>query len=451
VSGSETVSFTDDDRGQGLQNGVEYTYRIVAVYPNGAESKASNEITSSLVSGAPIMRNVSVVDTDETNGEIFIAWQKPNLDTIPHALGPYQYIIYRATGTGGTNYEEIDRIFTTDLNDTTYFDRQINTHATGYIYRVELWNNDPTNEFLIGDPSYASSLYLSATPANRRVTLSLARNVPWINTRYDIFRWNDVTSTFDSIANTNQLSYIDLNLENEQEYRYLVRSTGEYMAEGMPKNLINYSQEQSVTPEDIQPPCPPLLNVESYCDDMYNLITWRVDDPECFGDIAGYKLYYRRTREGAFNLMETINDPNIFTYTHYNVMSGCYAISAFNTKDIEGEMSEIVCVDICDFYEIPNVFTPNGDGINDILIARTSSAVEKVDFKIYNRTGLLIFSTENPRIEWDGTYNGRVVSPGIYFYQCDVYENRITGLEVFHLSGFVYVITEQGATNERRD
>jgi gliding motility-associated-like protein len=71
--------------------------------------------------------------------------------------------------------------------------------------------------------------------------------------------------------------------------------------------------------------------------------------------------------------------------------------------------------------------------------------VERVDFKLFNRNGLLIFSTDKPKIDWDGTYKGRVVSPGVYFYQCDVFERRISGLEQFHLSGFVHVITVEGA------
>jgi hypothetical protein len=68
--------------------------------------------------------------------------------------------------------------------------------------------------------------------------------------------------------------------------------------------------------------------------------------------------------------------------------------------------------------------------------------VEKINFRLFNRNGLELFKTENPRIEWDGTYKGKIVSPGVYFYQCDVYERRISGLELFHLSGFVHVITE---------
>ena len=111
----------------------------------------------------------------------------------------------------------------------------------------------------------------------------------------------------------------------------------------------------------------------------------------------------------------------------------------------ESEKSVMVCIDSCNFYEIPNVFTPNGDGINDYLIAKTSGLVEKVDFKLFNRNGLLLFTTDKPRLEWDGTYKGNIVSPGVYFYQCDVYEKRISGIEVFHLSGFVHVITEKNA------
>ena len=108
----------------------------------------------------------------------------------------------------------------------------------------------------------------------------------------------------------------------------------------------------------------------------------------------------------------------------------------------------MVCIDSCDFYEIPNVFTPNGDRINDRLIAKTSGLVEKVDFKLFNRNGLLIFQTEDPRINWDGYYNGRLVSPGVYYYSCDVFEQRISGLEQFHLSGFVHVITEKNNKEE---
>ncbi len=142
--------------------------------------------------------------------------------------------------------------------------------------------------------------------------------------------------------------------------------------------------------------------------------------------------------------MLTINDKNVFTYKHFpgETVSGCYAVSAFDSVGNESSQSPMICVDSCNFYEIPNVFTPNGDNINDRLVAKTTGLVEKIEFKLFNRNGLMLFRTENPKIEWDGTYKGRIVSPGVYFYECDVFENRISGLHQFHLSGFVHVITE---------
>ncbi|MCJ7447787.1 MAG: gliding motility-associated C-terminal domain-containing protein [Bacteroidales bacterium] len=447
IAGSSTVSYTDTDNGQGLQYGKEYTYRIVAVYPNGTESKSSNEITSTLVSGVPVIRNVSVRNTDVVNGSIYLAWEKPDkLDTIP-ATGPYEYLIYRAQGISGTNYSQIKSIPTTTLNDTVFIDTLINTQSFGYIYKIELWNRTPGNEFLIGEPGFASSLFLVVDPGDRKARFVINRNVPWINTRYDFFRLNDVTMKFDSIGTTNQLAFTDYGLINGEEYCYYVRSAGGYLSEDMPKNLINFSQITCTTPVDNEPPCPPDINVTSQCDSLYNNVTWTVSDSECFEDVAGYKIYYKMTFDETLSLLTTINDKNIFSYRHYpgDIISGCYAISAFDLQNNEGEKSVMVCVDSCNFYEIPNVFTPNGDDINDRLIAKTSGLVEKIDFKLFNRNGLMIFSTSEPRINWDGTYKGRIVSPGVYFYQCDVFERRITGLEQFHLSGFVHVITVQGA------
>jgi gliding motility-associated-like protein len=447
ITGSTTTSFSDSDNGQGLQYGTEYTYRIVAVYPNGTESKASNEITSALVSGVPVIRNVSVRNTDTNNGSIFISWKKPSqLDTIP-ANGPFEYLIYRATGTGGTDYTQIKSIITADLNDTILVDTLINTMTTGYVYRLELWNNEAGNRFLIGEPAYASSLFLTATPGDRKARIALARNVPWINTRYDIFRLNEATMKYDSVGSTNQLNYTDQDLENGSEYCYLVRSFGGYLADDMPKDLLNLSEKQCVIPVDNEPPCPPVINVTSQCDSLYNTVRWSITDPACLSDIAGYRIYYKQTTEENLALITEINDPNVFSYKHSpgDVISGCYAVSTFDLKGNEGEKSVMICIDSCNFYEIPNVFTPNGDDINDRLLAKTSGLVEKVDFKLFNRTGLLIFSTEVPRLEWDGTYKGKIVSPGVYFYQCDVYENRLSGTEVFHLSGFVHVITELNA------
>lgn len=454
TEGYETVSFTDTNGGEGLLHGNEYTYRIVAVYKNGTESKASNEITSTLVSGLPVITNVSIRNTDDENGSIYVAWEKPDkLDTIPGAVGPYEYLIYRAQGIFSDEYSYIYSIPTVDLNDTVFIDTLINTQSYGYIYKIELWNRTAGSEFIIGEPGVASSLFLEVNPGDRKARFTINRNVPWINTAYDLFRYNNATMTYDSVGTTNQLTYIDYGLENGQDYCYYIRSTGGYLTDGMPKGLVNFSEITCVTPVDNEAPCPPVINVTSQCDSLYNTVTWTIDDPQCFEDVAGYIVYYKMKYEEELMPVETINDKNIFLYRHYpgEILSGCYAVSAFDQLGNESDKSVMICIDSCDFYEIPNVFTPNNDGYNDILLAKTSALVERVDFKLFNRNGLLLFSTEEPRLNWDGSYKGNIVSPGVYFYQCDVFEWRITGLEQFHLSGFIHVITEEDAEIRPRE
>jgi gliding motility-associated-like protein len=450
ISGSSSVSFVDTDNGQGLLFGREYTYRIVAVYPNGTESKASNEVISTLVSGLPVIRNVSVRNTDLANGSIYLAWKKPDrLDTIP-ANGPYEYLIYRAEGITGTNYQVIKTLPTVNLNDTVFIDSLINTQAKAYIYKIELYNNSTGSRFLIGDPSFASSLFLEVLPGDRKAKITLKRNVPWINSNYDIFRLNETTMKYDSVGTSNLLSYTDTGLENGKQYCYYIRSVGAYPSPGLPKNLINFSEKACTTPVDNEPPCVPDLTVSSQCDSLYNMLRWKISDPACFSDIEGYKIFYKLTTEEKLALLTTIDNKNVFSYLHSpgDIIAGCYAISAYDVNGNESPMSVMICVDSCKFYEIPNVFTPNGDTFNDRLVAKSSGLVEKVDFKLFNRNGLLLFQTDEPKINWDGIYKGKIVSPGVYFYQCDVWERRISGLELFHVSGFVHVITEKGATNK---
>lgn len=443
VNGFNSVSFLDtDDR---LEAGTEYAYRIVAVYPNGTESKPSNETVTALITGVPLITNVSVRNTHPVNGSLTLAWQKPRLlDTIP-ASGPYEYLIYRAEGVAGTSWQLIHTLPTADLNDTVYVDTLINTLDRGWVYRVELYNNAPGNRFLIGDPGIASSLFLTALPGDRKMRFQLTRNVPWINTSYDFYRFNG--SEWQLVGSTNQLNFTDLNLVNGTEYCYYVISRGSYQGDGTPKNLINYSQRTCAVPVDNEPPCTPDLTVSSQCDSLYNTVRWSVDDPLCSEDIAGYRLYYKQTTGEELSLLTTFNDREILKYIHSlpDYVAGCYAVSSFDVNGNESPLSEMICVDSCNFYEIPNVFTPNGDDVNDFLLAKTSVLVEKVEFRLFNRAGVLIFSTTEPRLNWDGTYKGKIVPSGVYYYDCEVFENRVSGLEQFHLSGFIHVITEKGA------
>ncbi len=68
---------------------------------------------------------------------------------------------------------------------------------------------------------------------------------------------------------------------------------------------------------------------------------------------------------------------------------------------------------------VPNAFTPNGDGENDLVYLRTINAT-KINFRIYNRWGEEVFRTESLKEGWDGTYKGVKQTPQTFVYMAEV-------------------------------
>lgn len=77
---------------------------------------------------------------------------------------------------------------------------------------------------------------------------------------------------------------------------------------------------------------------------------------------------------------------------------------------------------ICDYpyVFVPNTFSPNGDGLNDVLYVR-GEWVERLHFAIYDRWGEKVFETENPEEGWDGTYRGKPCEQGVYVYYAEIW------------------------------
>lgn len=92
----------------------------------------------------------------------------------------------------------------------------------------------------------------------------------------------------------------------------------------------------------------------------------------------------------------------------------------------------------CDaLIEMPNVFTPNNDGINDYFDPIIVENVGRATIIIFNRWGQMLYETTDLRIGWDGTSNGSICSDGVYFWVVNYYD--LTGAEG-DLSGFVTLI-----------
>ncbi|MFO7657771.1 MAG: gliding motility-associated C-terminal domain-containing protein [Bacteroidales bacterium] len=451
VAGRNVTSFEDGNDAEGLLQGIEYCYLVTALFADGAESFAPQPVCASLIPGLPALTNVSVTEDDTENGEIFVSWARPvDLDTIA-APGPYVVKIYRS-GSIDIVPQPIDSFFTGTLADTTYFDKQINTLKYPYVYSVKIFNNTPGNRFEIGEGSteVASSLYIAIEPGDNRLKLNFMKKVPWVNTQYNVYKQNPLTLGFDSIGSTSNSFYIDSLLANGTEYCYRVISKGWRPFDSLIFFNSNVSHINCGTPQDITPPCPPVLSVQALCDSSTNILTWTNPDNYCSDDVLRYQIYYAMMLNVPFDSLTSTFRAIDTVYSHVipdNLqLAGCYYVVAFDSVENQSPPSNIVCLDECYLYDLPNVFTPNSDDINSYFMAyNRNNAVKKIDLKIFNRWGQLVYKNTDPNFRWDGKIlsSDKIVTPGIYYYLCDVEEPRLTGIYIRNLTGFVYVFTNE--------
>ena len=93
-------------------------------------------------------------------------------------------------------------------------------------------------------------------------------------------------------------------------------------------------------------------------------------------------------------------------------------VAASSKLQCSGFGNTVVCfVTICDENDVwlPNMFTPNGDGSNDVFKAE-SNFVDDFEMIVYNRWGEQIFISNNIETGWNGTYKGQELEPDVYGY-----------------------------------
>ena len=97
---------------------------------------------------------------------------------------------------------------------------------------------------------------------------------------------------------------------------------------------------------------------------------------------------------------------------------------------------ESIAIDsVGDELEIPNVFTPNGDQVNDYFEV-TTDGINVYEFSVFTRTGTRIYHSLSPRIFWDGnSLDGKELKDGIYYYVIEEQE----GTSPFDTAGFMYL------------
>lgn len=439
------TSFVDDGTTIPIYHANDYCYRVVAIFPDDAESYVSDEVCTHIALDAPLVINTDVLTTDSVYGTIKVRWIRPFEVDSQAFPPPYYYNLYRKSRFDG-NFVQINGNPMVATSDTIEFlDHDLNTLEKDYTYYVTFCNTDT----IIENSDQSTSIYLQGVPSDRRVNLSWHVQQPWNNVDYVVFRYNG--HQWDSIGTTTGTNFTDVGLENGQTYCYFVQARGFYWLPDTIGPLWNKSQSCCVSPLDDTPPEMPELTISTDCISV--IYKWRFSSDTAESDARYYYFYYKPTMDGTFVCIDSLQSdgnncfpsPCEYSLPNDGVIVGCFAMTVADSNRNVTPMSDTTCFDIfnCLDYHFPNVFTPNGDGVNDLFTPfMPYSGVVKVDMQIFNRWGRRVFKTEDPDVKWDGTsmeLNG-VCADGVYFYSCEVYVNTLSGMHSYPLHGSITLI-----------
>ncbi|MBC8265823.1 MAG: gliding motility-associated C-terminal domain-containing protein [Flavobacteriales bacterium] len=424
VIGLNNTTFVDDNNGNGLGEGVNYCYRIVTKFLDGAESIVSEEACAELLNFSPLITNVSVHHPDSINA-IYIAWSKPK--DISFSSNAY-YELSRSDD--GQNF---NLIYTSSgINDTIYFDGGITANSKQYFYKIQLLDGT-----LVGE-STSSSQWLTLNPQDNAIAINIESTSPWQDTAFVIFRKNPNAVVFDSIATIIDNFYLDDGLKNGETYCYFVKAIGRYSGTKTISPLINLSNNSCAFPTDSTPPCPPEISIVEDCKNS-QLHFYLESDSICLEDTEIYTIYLLSGNDKKFI---TTMDSSYYFYENLNSLAGCYVVTATDSFGNESIISNQICVENCPEYELPNVFSPNADNVNDLFVPIKNKHIESVDMKIFNRWGKMVFETTDAEINWNGQKRGKKsdCSEGVYFYVCTINELKLNGIISSQIRGTVSLI-----------
>ncbi len=458
TQGPNNNTFFDDNQGKGISPLVRYCYIITAFYPPRneqgtivfgipVEGYASEEVCDMYLRTKPIIIKASVQTTDKLIGKNEIAWIEPNiLDTVEYPA-PYRMELQRSSKANGPyqvissfNYPNFGAVKPEAVNDSL-----LNTTDSTYHYKV-LFLVANTNR-KIEESVFAATPRLAVTNTNRSVILKWTANVPWENKQTKIFKKN-TSNGFDSIGFTTNSQFTDTGLVNGSTYCYVIQTIGNYNPLEYPPLLFNFSQEICGTPVDTIRPCPPLLSIDTPCNKFNTFkvgLNW-IYPSNCEQDLAGFKVYWKKNQKENWVLLASLpKTANSYSDEREQLkftIAGCYAVSALDTFGNESFLTNQRCIDNCPFYALPNVFTPNGDERNDLLVPFPYRFIDRVNVSILNRWGQIIYKTDNLNINWNGKVDntGEECPEGVYFYIIEVFESYLEGTKKRDLKGTVTLI-----------
>jgi gliding motility-associated-like protein len=118
--------------------------------------------------------------------------------------------------------------------------------------------------------------------------------------------------------------------------------------------------------------------------------------------------YYNWTSDNT-----SLSETNILSLSP--VTDEIYTVEFTNEDGCAAIASIVVSVVVPQEVGVPDGFTPNNDGNNDVLYVR-SKAIKTMNFKVFDRLGEVVFQSVDSRIGWDGSFKGVMQNPATFVY-----------------------------------
>jgi gliding motility-associated-like protein len=124
------------------------------------------------------------------------------------------------------------------------------------------------------------------------------------------------------------------------------------------------------------------------------------------------------------DFLSCTNCPQPIASTHFNTTYGVSFVDSNGCRNTGAINIVVICKNANVF--MPNTFSPNGDGNNDLFYPR-GRGIERIKMlRVFNRWGQVVyerrdFPINDPLSGWDGKYKGQKPQPDVYVYQVEVF------------------------------
>lgn len=334
----------------------------------------------------PIINSITV--EDETI--ISLAY-----DALDAALN---YTLQIDRGTGFQDLTTLDP--TVNLQSITLDDPSFNTSSEFYGFRIVAQDQCQTNRSESA-PGYS----IAFDQLSESVNTTFNINLTWATgdqnfNSIDLLRDGNVFQSF----NTEQSSGEAISFTS-------CTDLGEFSMTTTINGIVSTSN--SLLPFDANPPTLPAPTDPQA---VLNGAVVNITFPSTNFSLGEYILYRKDIDPGFQEVFRTASSQLTDTTIPGGTKEVCYQIAYADECGNISALSGEVCIVISTSLSIPNAFSPNGDGVNDVFKIN-DGIYANFRLSIFNRWGTLVFTSTDPTQGWDGEFEGQPVNSGTYLYQ----------------------------------